>query len=54
MKKIEESSADRYVRLLRKKHIEITESPEKSKQFLINIGLLGTSLVKKGRVNVKS
>ncbi len=47
MKKPEESTADRYVRLLRKRHFKITDSTEKSKQFLINIGLVDTSASKK-------
>ena len=47
MKKPEEITADRYVRLLRKRHFKITESPEKSKQFLVKIGLLSTSASKK-------
>lgn len=34
-----ETPADRYVRLLKERHGQITSSPEKSRQFLINIGL---------------
>jgi hypothetical protein len=34
-----ESTADRYVRLLQKRHSQITSSPEKSKRFLMGIGL---------------
>lgn len=33
------SPADRYVRLLKERHEQITSSPEKSKQFLLSIGL---------------
>lgn len=34
-----ETPADRYVRLLNERHSLITSSPEKSKQFLLNLGL---------------
>ncbi len=38
MKKIE-NTADRYIRLLRKRHKKITSSPEKSRLFLEKLGL---------------
>lgn len=39
-----ETPADKYVRLLNERHSRITSSPEKSKQFLLSIGL--TEVVK--------
>ena len=38
MKKTE-STADRYIRLLRERHHQITSSPEKSRVFLERLGL---------------
>ncbi|RYU95868.1 hypothetical protein [Emticicia agri] len=46
-----ETPADRYVRLLKERHGQITSSPEKSKQFLQSIGL--TEVVK-NTVSIKS
>ena len=56
MRHIEETPADRFVRLLRKRHPQITSSPEKSRQFLIKIGLINseTPLTNKSKVLVKS
>jgi hypothetical protein len=44
MRHIEETQADRFVRLLRKRHPQITSSPEKSRQFLIKIGLISSEM----------
>ena len=49
MEKVE-SPADRYVRLLKERHEQITSSPEKSRQFLIKLGLK----VKEGVTNTDS